>query len=378
MSRPLNVLHITDTLEAGGQERVVVNLVNHLPRARCQAFLCTTRKNGPLAKKVAPDVIILALNRRHRFDVQAIGRLVAFIRKHDIQILHAHGSSLFVALVAALFAPFPAVVLHHHTGRLTNEKGKAWLYWLVAGRINGIIAVNQALAEWSCQKLRMTSHKVWYVPNFVWRDNGINKKEKINLPGKDGGRIACLANLHSPKDHATLLHAMALVTRQICNSHLILIGSANDTAYSKNLQKLISNYQLKDHVSFLGHRDDVLSILETCDIGVLSSTSEGFPMTLLEYGMAKLPTVATQVGQCPDILDYGRAGLLVPPGSPYQLSEAILKLLRSPDRRELLGKLLNGHVNEKFNQHHILEKICLCYESILNEEKDAIPSALWR
>ena len=95
-------------------------------------------------------------------------------------------------------------------------------------------------------------------------------------------------------------------------------------------------------------------------------------MTLLEYGLAGLPTVATQVGQCPEILDYGRAGILVPPGSPTQLAEAMVELLRSPDRREYLGKQLNHHVHEKFNQHHILEKFCHCYEMIMGGQENAV------
>jgi glycosyltransferase involved in cell wall biosynthesis len=374
MSKPCRVLHIVDTLEPGGQERVVVNLVNHLPRERCQAFLCTTRKNGPLAEKVAPDVIALQLKRRHRFEVRPLRRLVAFIREHDIQILHAHGSSLFLAIVAALFAPFPLVVLHLHTGRLTTDKGKTRLYRIVASRINGIIAVNQALADWSCQKIHVAPNKVWYVPNFVWSDNGIKKKEKIILPGQAGGRIVCLANLRPLKDHITLLHAMVLVTQQMSHAHLILVGSASDTVYLEVIQKLISKSELEKHVSLLGQKNDVLNILELCDVGILSSISEGFPMTLLEYGMAGLPTVATQVGQCPELLDYGRAGILVTPGSPDQLAEAILGLLRSPDRRSFLGKQLNLHVQKCYNQHRILEKFCLFYEMILGDSQNAAPS----
>ncbi len=369
-------MHITDTLEAGGQERVVVNLVNHLPRERCQAFLCITRKkNGSLAEKVAQDVTSLLLNRRHRFDVKPFRHLVAFIRKHNIQILHAHGSSLFVALVASLFAPFPAVILHLHTGRLTSEKGKTRLYRLVASRINGIIAVNQDLAEWACQKLHLASKNVWYVPNFIWRENEKNKNLKTTLPGLDGCRIVCLANLRPLKDHITLLHSMAMVVQQIPKAHLILVGSVNDKHYFNGLQKLVFNSRLENSVSFLGHRDDVLNILGSCDIGVLSSTSEGFPMTLLEYGMAGLPTVATQVGQCPEVLDYGRAGILVEPGSSTQLAEALVKLLQSSDCRESLGKQLNHHVQERFNQYHILKRICQFYEMILAGRKIISPFA---
>ncbi|MGP0591603.1 glycosyltransferase family 4 protein [Nitrospira sp. T9] len=376
MSEPLAVLHITDTMQAGGLERVAVNLVNLLPPDRCRAFLCSTRRDGPLLEGLAPHVMRLPLRRRHRFDVQAITKLVNFIREQNIQILHAHGPSLFIAVVAAVFAPFPAVIWHVHSGRLAVGGRSTWPYRLVARRIKGVFAVNQDLAGWACQKLHLPSSKVWYVPNFLSEDHTRKPEENINLPGRDGGRIVCLANLRPLKDHPTLLHAMDLVIRQASYAHLILIGSTSNTVYLESLQKLISKYQLDKHVSLLGHRDDVTSILNSCDIGVLNSISEGFPMTLLEYGMAELPTVATRVGQCPEVLDEGRAGILVQPRSPSQLAEALVELLRSPDRRKYFGKQLNLHVHEKFNQHHVLEKFCHCYESILGEQKDCIPSGL--
>ena len=73
------------------------------------------------------------------------------------------------------------------------------------------------------------------------------------------------------------------------------------------VQERIQQHGLESHVFLLGSRSDVPSILSGCDIGVLSSASEGMPLALLEYGVAGLPTVATRVGQVPEILDEGRA-----------------------------------------------------------------------
>lgn len=370
MSKPLTVLHIIDALEAGGQERVAVNLANHLPQERFRSLFCTTRRNGPLLGKLASHVTRLQMRRRHRFDMQAIRSLLQFIREQDIKILHAHGPSLFIAIVASLFSPFPAVIWHVHRGRMATGEGTIWPYKLVASRIKAIIAVNQALADWSCRTLHLASNKVWYVPNFVWRDNEIEQKENTILPGHESFRIVCLANLRPLKDHPTLLQAMGLVIQQVSQAHLLLVGSTGDFEYLEGIQRLISQLHLEKHVSLLGHRNDVLDLLGACDIGVLSSTSEGFPMTLLEYGMAGLPTVATRVGQCPEVLDDGRAGILVEPGSATQLAEALLELLRSRDRRQYFGKQLNRHVHEQFNQHRILDKICLCYETVMGQSNN--------
>lgn len=376
MSKPIAVLHIVDTLEAAGRERVAVNLVNHLPREQYKVLLWSTRKNGPLIQEVASDVMMVPLKRTHRFDLRPFKGLIAFIRKYDIQILHAHGDSVFVAILAAFCSPFPAVLWHAHTGGWATKERAPWPYRLLANRINGVIAVTQALADWACLSLRVPSDKVWYIPNFVWKE-AIGPFNQIPvLPGQKGERIVCLANLRPVKDHVTLLHAMAIVHQRIPNAHLILIGSTSDSAYLARIQRMISNYQLNRNITLLGHQDNVISILHSCDIGVLNSISEGFPMTILEYGTAGLPTVATNVGQCPEILDEGRAGILVPPGSPTQLAEALGELLQSPVRRDYLGKQLNRHVHQKYSPHNVLKKICLCYESVLDEKKDAIPFTL--
>src|SRR5216683_3342228 len=111
------VMHIVDALRVGGVERVAVNLANLLPRAGCRTYLCTTREEGPFAALVSPAVGRLSLARRGPLDFAALRRLVVFIRDERIQILHAHGSALFFARLAALFPPFPAVIWHDHYGR---------------------------------------------------------------------------------------------------------------------------------------------------------------------------------------------------------------------------------------------------------------------
>jgi hypothetical protein len=97
----VGVMHLTDTLDAGGLERVAVNLVNTLPRARYHAHLCTTRRDGALAELVAPGVGRLCLNRRRSVDAGAVVRLAAYIKEHQIKLLHAHGTALFIARAAA-------------------------------------------------------------------------------------------------------------------------------------------------------------------------------------------------------------------------------------------------------------------------------------
>ncbi|MFN0109772.1 MAG: glycosyltransferase [Blastocatellia bacterium] len=357
------VMHITDTLDAGGAERMAINLVNHLPNNRYRVYLCTTRRDGALTNSVADGIQRLSLERRGRFDWKTILRLRAFIADNDIRLLHAHNTSLFVALAATLTPPRPALIWHNHTGRFALEDRFALIYRLVASRISRFITVNQDLAEWTKRRLRVPAERVRYIPNFVSESE---VSQAIELPGQAGKRIICVANIHPDKDHPTLFRAMKLVIKEIPDAHLLLAGAARNAEYLQTVNSQISELGLSGNVSLLGQQNDIPSLLSACDIGALSSVSEGLPMALLEYGMAGLPAVATQVGQCAEVLDFGDAGFVVPPAAPDRLAEALIALLNSTELRQKFGETLHQRIRQRYSADAVITEICRMYDEVLH------------
>lgn len=356
-------MQLIDSLDLGGSERVALNLANLMPRKRYQSHLCTTRRDGPLADAVRADVGQLCLHRRHLLDLAAIRRLTAYLRQHEIRILHAHGTAIFVAAWAATRAPFPKIVWHDHFGNYLAETRPAWLYRLLARRVAFVFTVNRPLVEWSRNKLRLPADRVAYLPNFpppAEADQG-----PVDLPGAAGKRIVCVANFRPQKDHLTLLAAMCGLVKHVPDAHLLLVGAAADADCFARVRRTIGQYGLEDNVSVLGERRDVAAILRACDVGVLSSRSEGLPLALLEYGTARLPVVVTRVGQCPDVLEDGRLGLLVPPEDPDALAAALRELLDDPARRATLAERFHRRVSETYSAQAVMEQVCQVYDSIL-------------
>ena len=343
----VNVLHLVDTLEPGGTERVAVNLVNHLSRERFRPFLATTRREGALAAEVLPDVGRLALNRSRTLDLGALRRLVRFVRENGISIVHAHSSSLFLAALL----PGARIVWHDHFGRLAEEDRPAWLWGPPARRAAAVVAVSEDLARWSRERLRVNAV---YLPNFIPE---VPAGAVPDLPGTPGSRVVCVANLRAQKDHLTLLRAFA----RIPDVHLLLAGAEVEPAYAARVREEAAS--LGDRVTFLGTRPDVPDLLPGCDVGVLSSASEGFPLSLLEYGRAGLAAVATRVGQCPEVLEG--AGILVPPGDSGALADALLALLRDPARRTELGERLRRRVRERYSASAVMERLEAVYHRVL-------------
>lgn len=361
-SRPLAVMHIIDTLTAAGAERVAVNIVNHLPRDRFTPYLCTTRADGPLDALVAPAVIRLRLQRKSRFDVHAVAQLRQFVLAHKIRILHVHSSSLFIARMAAFGLGIP-IVWHAHYGRYASEDQRALRYRAATLGIEGIITVSKELADWSVRRLSVPATSIWYVPNPVSCDEPQAPKPP-DLPGAKGQRVVCVANFRPEKDHLTLIHALAKVVRIVPEAHLLLVGQTNNSEYRRRLESEISSLRLQKNVSFLGSRNDISDILRACDIGVLSSASEGLPMALLEYGAARLPAIATTVGQCGDVLDHGGAGILVPPGAVGQLSDALVSLLQSPAKRSSLSASFHARITQRFDATAVGRQISDIYDQV--------------
>jgi glycosyltransferase involved in cell wall biosynthesis len=364
----LSVLQLTDSLATGGAERVAVNLANLLPRDQFQSHLVTTRYEGALSNSVRADVRRLSLRRRYTLDRKAISLLADYVRQHRVHIVHAHGWALFMAVAATFPCRSPRIVWHVHYGQHAVKSPwpvRAW-YRLVGKYVHSVIAVSQPLVEWSRDQLGLPSCRVCYVPNFVCEeDNDVTGAEP---PGSPGARIACVANLRPEKDHPTLIRAMATVAKKVPHSHLLLVGGCEQRGARFDLvRREIQRNGLSQNVSLLGTRRDVGALLRGCDIGVLSSVSEGLPLALLEYGRAGLAVVATRVGQCQEVLDDGRAGLLVPAGEPDQMASALLSLLHCPARRRELGNNLSLRVRDVYSPEPNIAKVCQVYESALQD-----------
>lgn len=358
------VMHLTDTLSIGGAERVAVNFVNELPRDRFAPHLCVTRRAGPLQSLVKADVPVLALNRRFTLDVVALGRLVRYVRREGVQVLHAHGTAVFTAVAAALLLPSVKVVWHVHFGRLAVDQHPGRLYRAIAGRIDHVITVNQPLAEWAQRRTGLPATRVTYVPNFIVRaPDAHNAAAGMDaLPGMPGYRIVCVANLLPEKDHETLLAAMCRLHRREPRAHLLLVGGGD--ARIEQMRRRAAELGIGSSVTLLGQRTRVDELLPHADVGVLSSVAEGFPLALVEYGVAGRAAVATDVGQCGDILGHGEAGLVVPPRDAASLAVALEVLLRDPALRARLGEELRRRVAARYRSAIVIDTVAKIYEGL--------------
>jgi glycosyltransferase involved in cell wall biosynthesis len=147
--------------------------------------------------------------------------------------------------------------------------------------------------------------------------------------------IVCVANLIAYKGHMTLLRAISQLRPD--GWSLLLVG---DGPERENIQRLIASKNLQDRVSLLGRRSDVNEILDTADLLVLPSYSEGMPNAVLEAMSHGIPVVASDVGGVRSLLGSG-AGMIVSPRDEQALAEALQSLIDDPSRGLRMGE--RGH-----------------------------------
>ncbi len=368
-----HVLQLIDSLALGGLERVAVDLANGLARASLgthSSSLCATRLGGPLEQELEGTVPSLILGRRSTWDLRAARRCARWAADADVDILHAHGSSIWFGNLLLLTWPAgtlkPRLLWHDHFGRFQIEPRNRWLYRVLTAKAAAVLSVNEMLKDWAIEELGKDSAHCHYVPNSI--DLSRYSAAPQDPDGADGRPlvVVCLANLRQQKNHQLLIEAFAHVRAQKPELaiELQLIGSAPEDGVKEALERQVEALELGASVHLLGERTDVPQLLQAADIGVLSSSSEGLPLALLEYGGASLAVTATAVGQIPQVIRNESMGLLVNPGSATALGDALIQLASDAVLRRRLGSALKQRVERDFSQEATLASVLAIYESL--------------
>lgn len=354
----MRVLQLVDSLDVGGTERVAVNIANALSTKIETSFLCATRREGILKQSLNAGVGYLFLNKKSTFDISAVKTLKHYIEQNNINILHAHSSSFFLAVLVKLRYSKVKIIWHDHYGNsafLNNRKLK--VLKLASYFFEHVLCVNQTLKDWAISNLHCKH--VNFIPNFAV---SVLNKPETQLKGIEGKRLVHLANLRPQKDHETLLEAFAILVKSNKDWTLHCVGKDFNDDYSKQIKQQITALKLEKHVFLYGSKPDIAHILKQSTIGVLSSKSEGLPLALLEYGLANLPCVATNVGDCKKVISSQTEGFLVEKQNSYVLAEAITKLIKNKDLQETIAKHLYKKVTQSFSEEAIINKLLTIYK----------------
>lgn len=357
----MRILQLIDSLRPGGAEKMSVTYANALAKRIDASFLCCTRKEGLLKKQLSPEVGYLFLNKKSSLDLYAFQKLRRFVEENKIDLIQAHSSSWFLALMVKLSLPGVKLVWHDHYGRELSKR-KPELIKPASKFLDGIIAVNKNLLTWS--KKNLNSKEVRYVKNFLEEDSA--SREPVQLGGAMSFKIICLANFRPQKDHLTLLAAFLEVLQERPAVSLHLVGNFNEDDYSQKILSFIEENHLKENVFLYGEQEQVHNFLIQADLGVLSSESEGLPVALLEYGQSELPVVCTSVGECREVI--GSHGTLVPPKNPGALAAAIIYHIDNEAPRKAMAREFHQKIITQYSEEAIIQEVLEFFSQLVGKQ----------
>lgn len=357
----MRIVQIIDSLETGGSERMAVNYANSLSEQIAFSGLIATRKEGLLQNYVSKDVSYLFLEKKSSFDLKSVFRLKNYLKRNKVDVIHAHSSSFFIAVLVKFIMPKIKIIWHDHYGISQNlELRKNVILKWSSYFFSGIISVNLALQKWAQNYLKCS--EVIYLPNFIQQsDATLNVTQ---LKGINGKRIICVANLRPQKNHELLIDAAFRIHKKFPDWTFHLVGKDFNDSYSEKLIRKVEDLKLTNTIFFYGELENTQNLLQDCEIGVLTSFSEGLPLALLEYGLSRLAVIATNVGEIPKIICSLEKGFLIESNNVNQLVSSIEILIEEKITRKKMGSSLKYFVEQNFSEKSILKDYLLWLKSL--------------
>jgi glycosyltransferase involved in cell wall biosynthesis len=363
--RPKRVLMVTKGLGRGGAERLLVGTARLLDRSRftVEVVYLLPHKDAFVGELEGLGVPVHLLAAPRPWSLGWLPQLRRLVRERRIDLVHTHMP--LTAAGARLALPSrsrggPAVVHTEHNLWDRYRRPTRLANALTWRRNAAVVAVSQGVAD----SIRRDDVAVHVVPHGTdletfaraAPDRPLSQRARVGSP-----TVGSVGNFTAKKDHATLLAAFAKVRAAIPDARLVLVGIG---PLEDALRRQAHDLDLAGAVEFTGRRDDVEHVLPGFDVFALSSRYEGLPIALLEAMAAGVAPVVTAVGGIPEVLSDGHDGLLVPPGDPDALAQALIRVLGDDGERARLADAARARAQD-FDLATAVPRLEALYQSVL-------------
>jgi glycosyltransferase involved in cell wall biosynthesis len=362
----------------GGTERQFVYLAKSLDRSRFDIRVgCLSRKGEFLKDIEAINIPVSEYTITSLYSPRLLSRQWNFardLRREKVRLVHAYGfyPNVF-SIPAARAAGCITIASVRDTGVFTSQvKLKTITQKIACQLADCVIANSSAVRDWLVS-LGIDNDHIRVIPNgialsrYTGRPTSFPIRREMGID-ETSPLVAVVSRLNPAKGVDYFLKAAVTVARQFPAARFLIVGSSYfDPSYKPSLEKLAIELGLQDRVAFMGERNDVPEILQEATVSVLPSLSEGLSNSLLEAMAARLPVIATNVGGNPEIVQDGKTGFLVPARDPNALSEAMSRVLASPELGVQLGQAGYERVARNFSLASTVRQTEDLYNDLLGE-----------
>ena len=370
---PIRVACCITELDPGGAERMFVELVCGLDRARWDPTVVSLgSESEPLVSKLRDSgVEVRCLGVKRRWDLPgAVARLARELRSLSPDLLQTW---LFHANVAGCLAAGRVGLQTVVTGVRVAERRGRWRLWLeryCTRRARRHICVSGDVAEFSRDHAGLDPSKLVVIANGV-DVSGVSEADPIDLSRQritDGVPVlAWIGRLDPQKDPLSAVEALGQLRATQPECHLVLAGEG---PLRGEVESRIAELGLSQRVHLLGQISEVPSLLARCCGLVLTSHWEGMPNVVLEAMAAGRPVVSRVVEGVSDLVEDGVTGWLVADDHVSSLSAALERLLEDREFAGTMGERGQRKVTEEYSIEAMVSGYEALWERVLAEMDD--------
>ena len=377
-----NALQLIGSFHQGGSERQAVQLTRLLLESeRCNVFVATLDRSGVLLDDLrrlgineVPEYRLNSFYDRHA--VRQVWRFARYLKKHEIDVVHAHDfyTNVF-GMAAAALARVPVRIASRRESSVRPSSQR--FVERCAYRLAHVVVANCEEVREQLIREGLPRKKVRTIYNGLdparvqpAQPNREKILSALGLP-EDVRFVTITANMRAHvwnpqpacyKDHPTFLRAAERVRERVPDAAFIIAGEGELKEATQNLAKELG---ISDRTFFIGRCQDIGSLLSISEVCVLSSRAEGFANAILEYMAAGRPVVATDVGGAKEAIVPGETGYLVKAGDHGAMADHIISLLLQPGVARRMGSDGRKVVGEKFSCQRQLQNVEGLYNELL-------------
>jgi len=363
----VRVLHLINGEHYSGAERVQDLLALCLPESGYEVgFACVKPDKFP-EQRTAKDAPLYQLPMFTKFDVRAVWKLVALIRREGYQLLHCHTPR--TVMIGRLVAPLAGVKMVYHVHSPTSKDSTRPLHnWLnnrterfSLGGADQLIAVSNSLKKHMISE-GFPEEMVTVVSNGVPALEALPKREAPS----NNWTLGSVALYRPRKGMEVLIDALAMLREQGLELKLRAVGPFETPQYEQEIKDRVEQRGVGDLIEWTGFTSDVNAELRKMDLFVLPSLfGEGLPMVVLEAMAAGAPVVCTRVEGAPEAVRDDIDGVLAEPNDAESLATAIKRVVTGElDWTQLRNSAAERHRNH-FSDHSMARGVAAVYDKVL-------------
>lgn len=363
------ICHIVDSLEVGGLQKTVCDIVLGLPEFDHQVWCL--RYKGELASRLeGRGVTVRSFGYDGPIRPGPLLALARNLKKGRIDIVHAHGHYPSEwARTASVFAGVKTRIVHEQSIYHNLAYKERIKLWGLSGITSAFIAVSEAVKRSIIKDIGVTPSRIYVIYNSsadMLRPPQLKSEMRRSFGITEGLIVGTVGRLESHKGFDVLINSIRILRDRGNKVSCLIAGDGPDRA---RLEKISRDIGLEGHIRFLGMRQDVADVLAALDIFVQPSlTREGLPLVLAEASSAAIPSVATDIGGNPEIVIDGKSGFIIRPNDAVSLAGSVGRLLENAEERLRMGGFAREIWMERFTNSQMCEAVKRLYRRYLQEE----------